>query len=295
VPILDLQRRMHQIGRIRIGQQVPTSGGRTRPAKLDTFRFTSPDEVAIKAAADLFGGEVERWDGAPSGDQWQVVSATNALPVVVPPAATAFSQWYEQWGGGGCLRRCDGETELLTDSPCLCSGEDERVCTPHTRLNVILRDLPGIGVWRLDTSGWNAATELAGTVEVIVAAATRGQLLPAVLRLERREVRRPGETVKKFAVPVLDIAMTPTSLGLVVGPAPGAPIASHKDLTAPIESEARAEIAAGPSWQPIPTELDPAPVADLGDAIRSAGTDGPRRTKRSAPADAQAPRPLHLA
>jgi hypothetical protein len=275
MPILDLQRRLREAGRIRIGVQAPVQGkpGKMRPAKLSTFRLTSQDEVAVKEAARLFGGVPQRWEGAPTGEQWEVITEASVMPVVVPPAATVFSQWYESWAAGGCARRCDGLTEMLSEQPCLCAAEDERTCTPHTRLNMILRDLPGIGVWRLETSGWYAATELAGTVEVISAAATRGQLLPAVLRLEERQVKRAGEGVKKFAVPVLDIAMTPTALGLVVGTA----------TPAPIESEARAEIAAGPSWQPIPTELDPAPVADLGDAIRSAGTDGPRRTKRSAP------------
>ena len=38
--IVDLQRRLQEIGRIRIGQQVK-SNGKSRPAKLDRFRLTS--------------------------------------------------------------------------------------------------------------------------------------------------------------------------------------------------------------------------------------------------------------
>jgi hypothetical protein len=274
VPILDLQRRLREAGRIRIGVQAPIQGrpGKTRPAKLSTFRLTSQDETAVKAAAGLFGGIPQRWEGAPIGEQWEVITETATIPVVVPPAATVFSQWYEAWAAGGCTRRCDGMTEMLSEQPCLCALENERTCTPHTRLNMILRDLPGIGVWRLETSGYYAATELAGTVEVIAAAATRGQLLPAVLRLEERQVKRPGEAVKKFAVPVLDISLTPTSLGLVVGsPAPLPPTS--------------AGALPGESWQPIPQPIGPGdePSEDVGDAIRNAGGPGPRHTKRSAP------------
>jgi hypothetical protein len=262
--ILTLQRRLREAGRIRIGAQVPQNGKR-RPAKLDAFRLTSSDRTAIEAAAELYGGKPHHWEAAPVGVVWELFTEATWLPVVVPPAASAFSQFMESWSGGGCVRRCDGIVELLSDSSCLCETEAKPQCKPTTRLSVILRDLPGLGVWRLESHGYYAATELAGTVEVCVQAATRGQLLPAVLRLEQRQVKRAGEPTRNFAVPVLDIQVKPEQLGLVVGT--GAP----------------AELPAGPSWQPIPTELDPAPVADLGDAIRSAGTDGPRRTKRSAP------------
>lgn len=269
MPILDLQRRLREVGRIRIGIQVPMKNGKSRPSKLDTFRLTSQDEVAIRAAAGMFGGTVNRWDDAPTGEQWEVITETNVLPVVVPPAATVFSQWMERWSGGGCERRCDTQTEVLSQKPCLCADEDERSCAPTSRVNVILRDLPGLGVWRLETHGWYAATELAGTVEVCIQAATRGQLLPAVLRLEQRQVKRPGEAVKKFAVPVLDIQVTPTALGLVVGTqaniAGAAPPASG--TWTPIEAPHMAELGQG----------------DTATLIKDAGSDGPKKRKNSPP------------
>src|SRR4051794_29621754 len=61
VPIIDLQRRLREIGRIRIGQQVPItnpkpgSKAKTRPVKLETFRLTSRDQRVIDAAAALYG------------------------------------------------------------------------------------------------------------------------------------------------------------------------------------------------------------------------------------------------
>ena len=56
--IIDLQRRIAEIGRIRIGQQVPSGKG-TRPTKLSTFRITSPDCNRIQHAARLYGVDVE--------------------------------------------------------------------------------------------------------------------------------------------------------------------------------------------------------------------------------------------
>lgn len=213
--ILQLQRRIQEAGRIRIGQQVPTGNGNTRPAKLDSFRLTSQDRVRIEQAAQLLGGEPREWQ-APSGTQWEVVTTSTAIDVIVPPSEMSFSQFFEVWAAGGCQRRCDGVTESISDSPCLCDPDD-RECKPHTRLSVMIRDLPGLGVWRIDTQGWYAATELEGAVQVIAAAAGSGALLPARLRLEQRQVKRKDPKTGKsqtrnFPVPVLDIEVTPAQL-----------------------------------------------------------------------------------
>ena len=211
--IIDLQKRVAETGRIRIGQQVPTSGGGRRPAKLETFRLTSADRSKIEAAAELYGGKPAEW-ASPNGKQWEVVTERDVLDVVVPPAALSFSQNYELWSAGGCQRRCDGAEEQLSGGPCLCDPA-ARECDIHTRLSVLLRDLPGLGVWRLDTQGYYAAVELQGAVELIgMAAGTR--LLPARLRLDQRSVKRPDAKGKvqtrRFAVPVLDLELTPAAL-----------------------------------------------------------------------------------
>jgi hypothetical protein len=273
MPILTLQRRLREAGRIRIGQQVPTSNGKTRPAKLDAFRLTSADQSVITEAARLYGGNPKKWDGAPVGDQWEVITTTTALPVIVPPSEMAFSQFFELWSGGGCQRRCDGNTELLSGESCVCDLEDEKACKPTTRLSVILQQLPGLGVWRLESHGWYAATELAGTVEVCQAAAARGQLLPAVLRLEQRQVKRivSGKPqTMNFAVPILDIPLTPLALGINV---------SHE-----IGQGDQPALPAGDAttnWQPLtaPPEIAGPPIAD---AVK-APANPPRKTKASPP------------
>ena len=160
-PIIDLQRGVAETGRIRIGQLVPSRNG-SRPAKLDTFRLTSADRRRIDQVAELYGGTVAEWQ-APAGRQWEVVTTVAELNVVVPPHELAFSQWYELWNAGGCLRRCDGVTDTISDGPCRCDpelrGRAKDQCDIHTRLSVMLRDLPGLGVWRLDTQGWHAGRE----------------------------------------------------------------------------------------------------------------------------------------
>lgn len=256
--IIDLQRRLAEVGRIRIGQQVASSNGKSRPAKLTTFRLTSADRTRIGHAARLYGGQPGEWE-APSGKQWEVITEADALSVIVPPGDMAFSQHYELWSGGGCQRRCDGRSESISDGPCLCDP-DKRECKIHTRLSVMLRDLPGLGVWRIDTSGYYAALELQGAVEVVQMAAGAGQMLPAKLRLEQRMVKRQGEQVKRFAVPVLDIEVSPAQLlgggAIGIDGTPG---------TMAIEAPRQRAVDGASPLTPVPESLPEAPVASIAD------------------------------
>lgn len=216
MPILDIQRRSQEIGRIRLGIKVPTKSGKMRPEKLTAFRFTTRSRLAADAIAETIGGEVRAWTDAPTGDQWEVITQATSIPVIVPPGDAALSQWYELWSGGGCQRRCDGRTEHRSQRPCMCPEDPaERqklaaagaACKPTTRVNVIIPDLPGLGVWRVESHGYNAAVELGGAAELLALARENGVMVPAVLRLEQRKTVRDGKT-NLFAVPVLDIVPT---------------------------------------------------------------------------------------
>lgn len=107
MPILDLQLRQRELGRIRIGRK---AAGKGNPQKLDKFRFTSASGELIERIAELYGGEALPWvnDGQ---SQFEVFTAVNRLPILVPPQP--ISQWYEMWSGGGCQRRCDGRKNIL--------------------------------------------------------------------------------------------------------------------------------------------------------------------------------------
>ena len=76
------------------------------------------------------------------------------------------------WSAAGCLHRCDGEKDP-TGEYCDPNDPNHRAAIekPTTRLSVMLRDVRGLGLWRIDTQGWYAARELAGAVEVLALAA----------------------------------------------------------------------------------------------------------------------------
>lgn len=224
MPMLDLQRRLTEVGRIRLGATDETNGKR-RPKKLDAWRLTSADRARIEAAANIFGGDVEPWDR-----QWQVFTEATDLPILLIPGQE-LSQWYELWntpqGGGAvsCLRRCDGVREIMADAPCMCPADGEerrelaakgRACKPTTRLSVVLPDVQGLGSWRMETHGYYAAVELAGAADILRRATEQGVLLPARLRLDQREARRAGQ-VRRFPVPVIEVDVTPTEVLAIAG------------------------------------------------------------------------------
>jgi hypothetical protein len=218
MPILTLQRRTRELGRIRIGQQIAVgTSGKTRPAKLDRFRLTSASRDLLDRVAALYGGKVAEWSNGGTA-QFEVITTSTRLPVLVPPQPV--SQYFELWSGGGCQRRCDGERELLTDKPCLCSPDPaDRACKPTTRLNVVLRDVQGVGVWRLESHGYYAATELPSTAEFL--AQTSGYI-SGWLSLEERVVKRANQT-HRFMVPTIEVDVTPAAL--MAGGAPGSALA----------------------------------------------------------------------
>jgi hypothetical protein len=195
--VIDIQRRHMELGRIRLGEK----GDKGQPQRLDTWRLTSASKSLLDSAATVYGGTVEEWSDAPDKGYYQLTTDTTELDVMVPPG-DAYSQYYELWSGGGCKRRCDGVTELLTGSPCKCDA-DERDCKITTRINVMLPQIAGLGVWRLESHGYYAAAELPDMLELLQQV-SGGRLVSGVLRIEQRSSKRDGKT-NRFPVPVLDL------------------------------------------------------------------------------------------
>lgn len=214
-PIIGVQRRFMELGRIRLGDQA-VSRGKTVPRKLTKFRLTSASRQLLDEAAKVYGGTVRKWENAPDEGYWELYTETDALDIILPPVFSdrdgsptlPYSQAYELWSGGGCQRRCDGETEVLSGKACLCGdkrGTDPKTtCQIVTRLNVMLPKIPGLGVWRMESRGWNAASLLPGTLDLLMLAASQSKFIPAVLRLEPRTSKKGGQTLK-FVVPVIDL------------------------------------------------------------------------------------------
>jgi hypothetical protein len=82
-----------------------------------------------------------------------------------------------------------------------------QACSAITRISVMIPDLPGLGVFRLDTKSYWAAVEIGDAAALMQLARDKGVFLPAVLRIEQRQRIANGQT-KKYPVPVLEVLAT---------------------------------------------------------------------------------------
>jgi len=226
--ILTLQRQARELGRLRTGY-TDHSGEKPRPVKSETWVVSSHAEHYVEAAAGLWGGTVEQW--RPLGDkppQFRVITEAISIDALMPPG-DPLSQYNEMWSKGGAQRRCDGVTEKLSGQPCLCERQfgDEwylqskrDVCAATTRLNVMLPDMPDVGVWRAETKSFYAANEWAATADMVHMGTGGKGLVPVALRIEPRE-RVAGGKTKRFPVVVVEIrGVTPRQA--LSGPLPTA-------------------------------------------------------------------------
>lgn len=263
MPILTIQRRMRELGRIRLGVQVPVKGrpGVMRPEKLKTFRLTSASKEYVEAAAVAYGGKVSPWE-SPRGPEWETVIESPTLDVIVLPGEVV-DPWFEMWSGGGCARRCDGITEQLSGQPCLCPPDPKerqelagkgKACKATTRLNVALPALPDLGVWRLETHSYYGAVEIPGAADVLRQAAEQGVMIRARLRIDHRQAKRPGEPTKDYIVPVLEFPDLRLDNMLATGPVAG----GARQLASGSPAAARA-LPAGPAL-PERSSFRPAPA-----------------------------------
>lgn len=202
--ILTMKRQAAELGRIRTGYSRPNpKGGRPIPVRSKTFILTSHSRDYAVAAADLYGGTVETWTPQNTTiPQHRVITEASELRAILP-AGDPLSQANEMWTGGGCARRCDGETEQLSRQPCICLaryGEDwhlrkpDEVCRPTSRITVMLPDLPDLGVWRLETKSYYAADAMAGGVDTVLQATDGRGLMPVRMWIEQRTAVRNGKT-----------------------------------------------------------------------------------------------------
>lgn len=206
--LLNIQRRAAEHGRLRTGY---TSGN--RPVRSATWVITSHSEEHVRTAAKLWGGSPEQWTPLNSTTaQWRVITEAASIEALITPG-DPLNQYNELWSAGGCQRRCDGATELLSRQACICArqfGENwhlqkkGNVCSATSRLNVMLPDLSGMGMWRAETHSFYAASEWGGMVDMVLAGTDGRGFVPVTLRIEPRQVIREGKT-KKFPVVVVEL------------------------------------------------------------------------------------------
>ena len=223
MPILTGKTMFPRLGRIGAGymtsKQRDDGSVAIFPAKAKTFVFHVDDVERAEEIAKVFGGKVEAAVSKDEeGGRFRVITQTTEIECFVPSAdESGWDCWLEQWGTGGIIRRCDGVTtqmavvevsdgdvrgnpnkpgltKTVRNVPCMCQAEgrpEKDRCDPTSRLNLVipaLKDVPGIGVFQMQSRGRLTWREIDGTIQLL------GQLgkiagVPMVLKLEYRTVR----------------------------------------------------------------------------------------------------------
>lgn len=209
--------RLPRLGKIRLGEQKTNQQGKTYPDALDHFLVREDDGITSKEAAQAFH-EVY-------GDQPKVIDIM--FPSEDPTAI--FPQYYTSYGkttgkvcqGDGVTARRwvgEGKDRKLTDIPCPgmdCDWFKTKKCRRLGTLQVILPNVPGLGVWHISTTSKNSLININSGIallKTITGAQSENGLLvggriafiPLKLRLREMDVQKPDG--KLGTIYVLDLA-----------------------------------------------------------------------------------------
>ena len=190
------------------------------PQKLETWRVTSPDRVALERLAEMYGGEVNPWmdDYGKATGEFEVILKTNEVAIQLWGLAKQMG--YMHWNHDKKMydRQCDGQDscwiiergekgQLRRESHCLCNAgeiaKEQDGCKLQTSLEFTVAGLPSFGGWKLTFSGANGYQEFPLAVESLLRIYGKGCL--AVLRLAKRTGPDGNGNNVVYMVPEVDV------------------------------------------------------------------------------------------
>ena len=199
--------RMPRLGKIHLGYRHPEKG---YPVKTDYFVLPS-DHPDYKLLVAAFGDKPKE------------------LRILIPSEDEEL--WCEQYykaydmtrglickgDGENATRMCDVKTgylpskttETVTMKEITCAGKDcpeyqAKKCGETMNVRFMLPEVPGLGVWQIDTGSINSILNINSNTKLIKSAFKRISNIPLSLTLEPIEVNNP-ETKKKQTVFVLNL------------------------------------------------------------------------------------------
>jgi len=198
MPIKEVSdiRRMPRLGKIRLGIKVEPEGKNPYPRATDYF--VVPDEIKDhvgnmpKKLNIMFPTEkaeefAQQWLRCYSRTQGLTCKGDGVKAVRKIDVETGYiarhttEEWvFKEWG-------CDPDT---------CEQYLEKQCRRVMNLLFFMPDVPGIGVWQLDTTSFYSIVNINSCVDLIRHICGRISFIPLTLSLEPLEVSPPGITKK---------------------------------------------------------------------------------------------------
>ncbi|SFU96021.1 hypothetical protein [Alicyclobacillus macrosporangiidus] len=204
--------RIPRVGKIHLGFRTTNDKGKEHPKAVDYF-VVKPDESTSEAAAKAFHSVY--------GDKPREITIafpTNDPEQFFPQHLASYqggSGKYKLFckGDGQIAHRADGQGNRV-QIPCLykdCPFYQQNKCKELGRLQFFLPDVPGIGVWQIDTSSYHTTANLNGSIQMI-RALTGGRIamIPLQLRIVPKVVNPDGiaKTVYVLELAIQDMKLT---------------------------------------------------------------------------------------
>ncbi|WP_258111895.1 hypothetical protein [Alicyclobacillus sp. SP_1] len=200
-------KRLPRMGKIYLGLKQEHQSGKSYPVATDYFVVradgVNTSEEAAKAFHEVYGETPKDITIAFPSDDPEVF-----MPQYLSAYRGAVGR-SELWckGDGERARRADDQGGYV-DVPCWykdCPIFREKKCKPLTRLLFLLPDVPGIGIWEIDTTSYFGSQNLTACVQM-VRQLTRGRIamIPLKLRVVPQTVSPDG---KAKTVYVLDLKL----------------------------------------------------------------------------------------
>lgn len=218
MPIKDLSDaiRLPRLGKIHLGTKHPEKG---YPVKTDYFVFDKENP--------LYGNLVKVFGDKP-----------KELRILIPTEdeGTWAEQYYRSYDmTHGLICKGDGEealrmvdiatediatpkTKTVALRPLACEGKQcpvyqAKKCHERMQLRFLLPEIPGLGIWQIDTGSINSIMNINSSAALIRSAFKRLSLIPLLLRLEPQEVNNP-ESGKRQTVYILNLRTNITIMEL---------------------------------------------------------------------------------
>lgn len=199
----DRQRMLPRIGKIHLGVMNENAQGREFPRAVDYFVVEESDTTPAEAVAafrEVYGDE------------------PRALKIEFPTddEAVIFDVWLKAYSRKN-LVYCKGDEEWATrtqddgskiEIPCTedCQLLQSKKCRRVGILRFLLPDVPGFGIWQLDTGSWNSFKGVLDGLDLLRLAFGRISGISLTLRLVPKVVEVDGKPKTVYILTLTDYA-----------------------------------------------------------------------------------------
>jgi len=201
MPINELskRRRLPRLGKIRLGIKEKTSV----PCKC---KEKNPEKKPMltcricEGTGYIFRPKEVDYFVCPPEVQAIYGEKPKELPIMFPVEneEVFFQQWYMRYGYGvlKCIgdginaRTWDEEKNGFRTIPCPCEQLEKKSCMRQALLQFLLYEVPGAGVWQINTSSKNSIVDINSGIEYIRSLCERIRMIPLVLKREEMTASR---------------------------------------------------------------------------------------------------------